>query len=632
MCGILGLISKSETDHSLSKNFKSALNCLQKRGPDSEGTFNNEHVFLGHRRLSIIDTSNLGAQPMTDASGRYVVVFNGEFFNFKEHKGFVEGKGYTLKSNSDTEVLLYLYIIEKEKCLERINGFFSLAIFDKEEDTVFMARDRYGVKPLLIYSDENCFAFSSEMKSLITLGIKKEINQESLLTYLQLNYIPSPYSILKNVRKMQQGTYLVYDCKKLEIKEEKKFYHLPVHQHLHHMPSYEEAKQKIYSLLEESVQRRMLSDVPLGSFLSGGIDSSVISALAARHTKHLKTFSIGFKDEPLFDETRYAQLVAKKHNTEHTVFKLSNNDLFEVLHDVLNYIDEPFADSSALNVFILSKQTRKHVTVALSGDGADEIFGGYNKHRAEWLIRNNKSFTNTVKLFSPLLSTISGSRNSKYGNRIRQLHRFANGAKQNAANRYWRWCSFIDEQNAQHLLKQRLNADEMNHQKNYFTNSLTGGSEMNDVFEADVNLVLQGDMLVKVDLMSMANSLEVRTPFLDFEMVNYAFGLPAGYKIDKQNQKKIIKDAFKELLPVEIFNRSKQGFEVPLLKWFRTELKEFITNDLLNDKFIEEQNIFNTAAIKKLKLQLFSNNPGEIHAQIWGLIVFQHWYKKYFKA
>ncbi|HNR20238.1 MAG TPA: asparagine synthase (glutamine-hydrolyzing) [Bacteroidia bacterium] len=630
MCGILGLINKDETDQSLSKNFKAALNCLQKRGPDSEGIYYNSKVLLGHRRLSIIDTSNLGAQPMTDASNRYVIIFNGEFFNFNHHKSFVESKGYKLKSHSDTEVLLYLYIIEKEKCLDRINGFFSLAIYDKEDETLFIARDRYGVKPLLIFSDEKSFAFSSEMKSLMSLGIKKEINRQSLLTYLQLNYIPSPYSILNNVRKLLPGSYIFYDCKKNEITEEKKFYHLPVHQHLHHTPSYEEAKQKLYTLLEESVQKRMISDVPLGSFLSGGIDSSVISALAARHTKHLKTFSIGFKDEPMFDETKYAQLVAKKHKTEHTVFKLSNSDLYEVLHDVLNYIDEPFADSSALNVFILSRQTRKHVTVALSGDGADEIFGGYNKHRAEWLIRNNKSFTNTLKLFSPLLSTISGSRNSKYGNKLRQLHRFANGAKQNAANRYWRWCSFIDEHHAQSLLKQKHDSDDVNHPKNYFTNSVTGGSDMNDVFEADVNLVLQGDMLVKVDLMSMANSLEVRTPFLDFEMVNYAFGLPSAYKIDRQNQKKIIKDAFRELLPVEIFKRGKQGFEVPLLKWFRTELKEFIIADLLNDKFIEEQNIFDVSSIRKLKLQLFSNNPGEIHAQIWGLIVFQHWYKKYF--
>lgn len=630
MCGIVGIVSKSENGNSFLDQISDATDCLAKRGPDGSGIFKHNNIALGHRRLSIIDISSAGAQPMSDPSGRFSIIFNGEFFNFREHRNFVLSRGINLVSESDTEILLHLFILEKEKCLERLNGFFALAIYDKQEEELFLARDRFGVKPLLVYEDENTFMFSSEMKALLKIGINKELDDASLLSYFQLNYIPQPYSVFKKVRKLQPGSYLKFSAKQKIKIEEKLFYQIPCSENIINKISYEQAKTRLYELMDASVHRRMISDVPLGSFLSGGIDLSVISGLAANHTKHLKTFSIGFRDEPMFDETKYAQLVAKKHNTEHTVFSLTNNDLFEVLHDVLNYIDEPFADSSALNVFILSKLTRNHVTVALSGDGADELFGGYNKHRAEWMMRNNTFSTSSVKLISPLLKFFTGSRNSKIGNKLRQIHRFADGANLSAAERYWRWCGFIDETAAANIF---LNAEEKmykvySERKNKIINQITGRKELNDVLYSDMSLVLPGDMLTKVDMMSMANSLEVRTPFLDYEVVDFAFSLPSSYKIDKTAQKKIVKNAFRNLLPEEIFHRGKQGFEVPLLNWFRTDLKSMITDDLLNDDFIRQQNLFNVKEIIKLKQQLFSNSPGEISARIWGLIVFQYWWKR----
>lgn len=632
MCGITGAIALSESGKSFLGKISAATECLSKRGPDGSGIFSHNNIALGHRRLSIIDVSEAGSQPMHDASGRFYLIFNGEFFNFKEHREYVLSKGIKLKSESDTEVLLYLYILEKEKCLQRINGFFSLAIYDKQEEELFLARDRFGVKPLLVYQDENALLFASEMKSLLKIGIKKELDNTSLLTYLQLNYIPPPYSIFKNVRKMAAGSYMKISAGNKKVIEEKLYYQIPPAETAVNVVSYEDAKNKLYNLLDTSVQRRLISDVPLGSFLSGGIDSSVIAGLAAQHTKHLKTFSIGFRDEPMFDETGFAQLVAKKHKTEHTVFSLTDNDLFEVLHDVLDYIDEPFADSSALNVYILSKNTRKHVTVALSGDGADELFGGYNKHRAEWMMRNDAVFTSLLKIVSPFLKSFSGSRNSKIGNKLRQLHRFADGAKLSPGERYWRWCGLADENDVRRLLINQgaKNNGEYSERKKKITGLINGKSNLNDVFLADLNLVLQGDMLTKVDLMSMSNSLEVRTPFLDYEVVNFASSLPSSYKIDKNVQKKIVKDAFRNLLPPEILGRGKQGFEVPLLKWFRTELRSLISDDLLSDDFIQQQGIFNLDEIKKMKQQLFSINPGEISARIWGLIVFQYWWKKYF--
>ena len=291
---------------------------------------------------------------------------------------------------------------------------------------------------------EKVVDLEAQLNEQIQFGIelKKELNESSLYSYLQLNYIPAPQTIFRNIRKMQAGTCMTIKLKNRVVKNftstdlEHQYYKLPI-QEPGLLPdfTYDAACERLSRLMHDAVERRLISDVPLGAFLSGGLDSSVIAGLASQYTKHLNTFSIGFKDEPFFDETRYANAVAKMHGTNHTVFNISNNDLFEVLHDVLDYLDEPFADSSALNVFILSRETRKHVTVALSGDGADEIFGGYNKHRAEWLIRNDAAFVRKAKLTSSLLKPFAGSRNSKIGNKIRQVHRFAFGSNLNAADR-----------------------------------------------------------------------------------------------------------------------------------------------------------------------------------------------------
>jgi asparagine synthase (glutamine-hydrolysing) len=381
-------------------------------------------------------------------------------------------------------------------------------------------------------------------------------------------------------------------------------------------------------LLSDSVQRRLIADVPLGAFLSGGIDSSVIVALASQHTKHLNTFSIGYKDEPMFDETGYARLVADKYKTNHTVFSLSNDDLFENLFSVLDYIDEPFADSSALAVNILSMHTRKHVKVALSGDGADEMFAGYNKHRAEWILRNKKLFTLSASMLSPLLSPFGGDRNSPFSNKIRQLHRFADGARLSPADRHWRWCGFVDEEEIDSLIDFQYNNSDYYRRKKEILKPLRSGASMNDLLYMDMNLVLVNDMLVKVDLMSMACSLEVRVPFLDYTVVDYAFSLPDEYKIDHKSSKKILRESFRDELPPELFNRGKHGFEVPLLKWFRTGLRSMI-EDLLSKNFVDRQGLFAFEEISNLKKRLFSQNPGDIEGRIWGLIVFQYWWKKY---
>jgi asparagine synthase (glutamine-hydrolysing) len=624
MCGITGIIAFTEKGKEHVHKINASVCTLAKRGPDGEGIYTHDNVALGHRRLAIIDTSNAASQPFSDHTGRYTIIFNGEFFNFKEHRETLLKKAVPLRSTSDTEVLLYLFIEQGPSFLEKINGFFSLAIYDAQTAELFIARDRYGIKPLLVYKDENILAFASEMKALLAYDIPKVLDKASLFTYLQLNYIPSPNSIFKGVSKLEPGHYLIV---KNGLSQKKCYYKIPYKETLANVPDYDSAQKQLAKLLEESVQKRLVSDVPLGCFLSGGIDSSIITALATKHTPHLKTFSIGYKDEPLFDETEYAQLVAKMHKTDHTVFSLSNDDLFENLYQVLDYIDEPFADSSALAVYILSMHTRKHVTVALSGDGADELFAGYNKHSAELKMRNNKSLASLMSLTKPLWDILPKSRNSSFGNKFRQLEKFSSGAQLSIQERYWRWAGYSDEKTIGQLLKTNPDIDIYNKRKHELLKDIN--ADINSVLLTDMNVVLQNDMLTKVDSMSMANSLEVRVPFLDYTVVDYAFSLPSNYKINNNGRKLILKDAFRSQLPGELYNRRKQGFEVPLLKWFRTELKSMITDELLSEEFVREQGLFNYESIKQLLDQLFSSNPNDAAARVWGLIVFQYWWKKY---
>lgn len=626
MCGITGGFAFTEAGRRFAERTQIAVTALQLRGPDSNGIYRHENIVLGHTRLCIIDTTSAASQPFTDHTGRYTIVFNGEFFNFKEHRKALLDKGIPLRSESDTEVLLYLYIQHGPSCLKKINGFFAFAIYDNIERSLFIARDRFGIKPLLVYSDSDKLLFASEMKALTGYGIDKKIDKASLFTYLQLNYIPAPDSIFENVKKLMPGTYMRVSSKGKIVNE--RYYSVPTQ--TDNVFSKHDLEKQLYSLLDDSVRLRMIADVPLGSFLSGGIDSSVITGLAAKHTKHLKTFSIGYKDEPMFDETGFARLVAKKHNTEHTVFSLTNEDLFENLHSVLDYIDEPFADSSALAVHILSMHTRRHVTVALSGDGADELFGGYNKHMAEFRARNAGLAENLVSWGSPLWNMLPKSRNSKLSNRIRQMQKFSAGMRLTPRERYWQWASLASEDEASKLLP-GANATVYKSRKDEILKHIKGGSDLNDVFYTDVQLVLTNDMLTKVDLMSMANSLEVRVPFLDYRVVDFAFSLPSHYKIGRDGRKKILKDAFRDLLPEELMNRGKQGFEVPLLKWFRTQLRPMI-EELLDENFIKEQGIFNDSAVRQLKAQLWSGSPGDAVARVWGLIVFQHWWNRTMKS
>lgn len=627
MCGIAGIIAKDQVGKINIPSIKKATDSLHFRGPDHQDIFTENNIGLGHARLSIIDTSTGASQPFKSENGRYVLIFNGEIYNYKDLKKPLLNKGINFTTSSDTEVLLYHLIEKGAEGIKDLNGFFSFALYDREQQSFLMARDRFGIKPFHIYEDEHQLIFGSELKAIFAFPIEKNIDLNSVQLYFKFNYIPQPYSILKNSTKLEPGTYLEIDAN--FNKTTGKYYELEFADNQYKITDYKAAQNQLRELLEESVAKRLVADVPLGAFLSGGIDSSVIVSLAAKHRKDLNTFSIGYKDEPLFDETSYAKLVADKFKTNHTAFELTNDDLYNQLTKVLDYTDEPFADSSGLAVNILSMYTREKATVALSGDGADEIFSGYNKHMAEFHARSGGIKNKAVVAGKPIWELLPKSRNSKLGNLNRQLLRFAEGVKKGNKDRYWDWAGILsDEKAAEYLLAQ---PDSFEFYKNNILGDCLESSDYNGVLKQDVHQVLLSDMLTKVDLNSMNNSLEVRVPFLDHTVVDFAFSIPQEFKIGKGIKKKILQETFRKDLPEELFNRPKHGFEVPLLKWFRGDLKSTIKDDYLNKDFIIEQGIFNVDQTQELLKKLDSNNPGDSAATIWAFVVFQHWWKKWIK-
>jgi len=624
MCGITGIWAFNEIGRFQLTNLEKATKCLEHRGPDNHGTFNDHFVGLGHRRLSIIDTSNNGNQPMTIMEGRYQMVFNGEIYNYQKLRQELIAKGIQFQSDSDSEVLINLYAHEGKGCLQRLNGFFAFAIYDTLEKKLFVARDRIGIKPLLYYQDEYKFLFASEMQALIAYGIDPEIDQQVLHTYLQLNYTPAPYSMIKGAKKLLPGQYIEVSSNGVEVDT---YYDLPNGEDMGSSTlTYDEAKQELAKRMEQSVQRRMIADVPLGTFLSGGIDSSVITAIASRQTENLSTFSIGFSDNKFFDETHYAESVAKKFNTKHTTFKLSNDQISSHINDIVDHLDEPFADSSAILVYILCQETRKHVTVALSGDGADEIFSGYNKHAAWWKMENDQTFKKLIHLASPLAKWIPQSRSGKFSNIARQVLKFSKAMNLTPAERYWFLASISTPAEATSLLK----ADVSPLDKSNWLSDFSNYKDLNNMLRTDSSFVLTNDMLKKVDIMSMANSLEVRVPFLDHELVEFVFSLPEKMKINAGMRKRILQDTYRDILPTELYNRPKKGFEMPLLNWLKTSLAMDLDQFIFNEEKISDQGIFNWCAISKMRKQLYSSNPGDIHAKIWALYSFQKWYERYF--
>lgn len=621
LCGIVGIsIKKNESINELVK-IGDALKKIKHRGPNDQSFKNcSKNLSLGQARLSIIDLSEKANQPMTSICERFTLVFNGEIYNYNELKQDLLKLGYQFKTDSDTEVLLNLLIEYKAEAFTKLNGFFAFAFYDNEIDELLIARDRFGIKPLYFYEDENKFIFASEIQSFFSFDIDKTLNNEAINLLFTLTYIPSPVSILKKANKAKPGCYYTYkDSQLTEVK-----YYEPTAKDCLEI-SCLEAKNQLEKELHKSIELRMVADVPLGSFLSGGVDSSIVSALAKDYKNDLKTFSVGF-DHAFFDESKYADDVVRKIGSQHTKIMLGESDFKQNFEEFIDKIDEPFADSSAYAVYLLTKKTKQDLTVALSGDGADELFGGYRKHHAEWMIQNSSKFkTNGVKAIAKITSRLGESRSGKIGDLNRKIQKLAKGYSLPIQERYWNWASFIDSDDKTVLLKNNT----LLIPSNYIS---IHSESINEYLIQDQKFILPNDMLLKVDMMSMANSLEVRTPFLDHKLVDFVNKLPSDFKVNKNGRKQILVDTFKDRLPESVYKRQKKGFEIPLQSWIGKNINEILFSELFSKPYIDKQNLFNFEFIDDLRNNWDNPKLGDKIYLIWTLLIFQNWWDKNIKS
>lgn len=611
MCGIAGKVFFNSTPEKSDQiEFEKALMLQNHRGPDFTSSEIINNCILGHNRLSIIDLNARSNQPMMDSSLQFTICFNGEIYNYQDLKNELLKDGIKFKTSSDTEVILYHLIKHGTSGLKYLEGCFALAFHSKNDNSIFLARDTKGINPLLYSQNSEGVIFGSELQTINQLIKKKTIDHAALNQYFKYTYIPAPRTILQEVKKVLPGEIIVINdniVTKQRINLESK----PKHTNT----EINSLKKELKTKLENAVMNRLQADVPLGTFLSGGLDSSIVSAIAANFKENLHTFSIGFSGNKHFDETPYSKIVAKHIGSIHHAIQLDQNNIAEDISKVINSFDEPFADSSAIAMYFLSKETKKNVTVALSGDGADELFGGYNKHRA-FLSSQKSGAIDLIAKFAKNLP--KGSRDGYLGNKIRQLKKYNSLKNVDNDLKYDLLATFTESEVRSNLL---LNYEEPEEH-------ISGG--LNEFLLKDQSFILPNDMLKKVDLMSMQHGLEVRVPFLDQEVIDLANSIPENLKIHGKETKYILKETFKHLLPEEILNRNKKGFEVPLNQWMKDLWNEITKNKWFDKDYLETQNLFSSDAINSLKKELFSNSQGNSGTTIWAYIVFQNWYDKTF--
>jgi len=632
MCGICGKLNFTGEPPSEALIRSMALTLVH-RGPDDEGVYVKGNVGLGHRRLSIIDLTPAGHQPMCNEDGTVWIVFNGEIYNFLDLKKDLEKKGHLFRSHSDTEVILHLYEEEGIDCVRKLRGMFVFGIWDERDRTLFLARDRVGKKPLFYYLHRDCLIFASEIKAILRdPTVQRTPDLTAIHHYLTYQSVPSPYSAFEGIRKLPPAHYLVCRDGKIGIEQYWKLSYLPKFS----ASTPGEIKglhEELLERLKEAVRMRLISDVPLGAFLSGGMDSSVVVALMSQVTERpVKTFSIGFHEEA-YDELSYAKMVAEKFRTEHTEFKV-RPDAVEVLPKLVWHYNEPFADSSAIPSYYVSKLAREHVTVILNGDGGDESFAGYERYMAnELAMRFEKIPSLLRKKLLPALAALLPPSSDPNGFFWR-LKRFTQTLALSPELRNAHWlCYFNNEMKA-----------------GLYTEGFKEKTEGTDSFDiilekyrqaeadtftdrtlfADLSLYLPDTLLVKMDIASMANALEARSPFLDHELMEFAARIPAHLKLHRGRTKIILKDTFRDILPQRVIERKKMGFGVPIDHWFRNELKEMAYDILLGDRCIG-RGYFDRGYIRKI-LDEHMSGKWNWHYHIYNLLMLELWHRTFIDA
>ncbi|MBI2030855.1 asparagine synthase (glutamine-hydrolyzing) [Candidatus Kaiserbacteria bacterium] len=622
MCGIAGFAGK-ESDPSV---LRAMADSLARRGPDAFGVWHSKdgHVGLAHTRLAIIDLTDAGAQPMHDASGRYVITFNGEIYNFKALRQELE-RSYPFKGHSDTEVILAAYTAWGVEAFKRVDGMFAIALYDAHTGELVLARDRMGKKPLYWTLADGVFLFGSELKALMAHpAFRREIDPESVNLFLAYEYVPTPHSIFKGVQKLSPGSFLRY-TKGAQPKEEV-FWQPPTQRS---DMSFEEASQTLDKLLEKSVEQRLVADVPVGVFLSGGIDSSTVAYYAARTLgRRLKTFSIsvGFSGSDQ-GEAGYAAAVAQALGVDLSVEQFSEKECLDLIPEVFAYVDEPLADASILPTYLLSGFTRKHVTVALGGDGADELFAGYPTFDAENLARIYTRLPRIARqqIIEPLIRKLPVSHS--YLSLDFKLKKFLDGVSADPRYRHQRWLGAFGPEDIREVLTPAYRTSGFSPYTmldQYFTGEKEYDTYMNEVLWSYARTYLMDQVLVKVDRASMAHGLEVRAPFLDREMVEFAFSLPYSYKHHGFTGKYLLKKLMAEKLPKAVIQRPKRGFGIPIGRWLQKELTP-LSHELLSRQSLEKSGIFDWRVAERL-LDEHESGVRDHHKKLWTLLAFQLWY------
>ena len=633
MCGIVGFLTSKPSDIPDYQILRRMREILVHRGPDDLGEYirplnhQGPFVFLGHRRLSIIDLSG-GRQPLSNEDGTVWVVFNGEIYNFRQLKQELEARGHAFQTHSDTEVIAHAYEEYGEGCFRHFNGMFAIAIWEEPRKRLILARDRLGKKPLYYSFTNETLIFASELKAILTYpNFSRKIAPLSLMKYLFYEFVPSPHTIFDGARKLPSGSYLIWQEGRMEIKEYWSLFHPEgTGENL----SESEAESRMMELLERSVRSRLISDVPLGVFLSGGIDSSAITVIAQKEASgKLKTFSIGFED-PSFDESKYASQVSQFLGTEHYEQQMTPSDLLRIVPNLPDILDEPMADASILPTYLLSQFTRKHVTVALGGDGGDELFAGYPTYLAHRFARQYNRFLGNlhpVILFLGNLLPVSDN-NISFDFKVKKfLSGF--GYPDGIRNSVWLGSfSFpyiekvVSSDILNHFDRSRLTEDVSSYEEAFPKRDLTTLLQY-----LDLKLYLQESILVKVDRASMACSLEVRAPFLDYEFVEFVMGLPSELKLKRFTSKYLLKKAMKGFLPDEVIQRPKKGFGVPIAKWVKGPLKKLF-EELLSPDRLRREGFLNPQYVESL-LKDHLVNRKDNRKQLWTLLVWELWVNHY---
>ncbi|TWT84152.1 Asparagine synthetase [glutamine-hydrolyzing] 1 [Planctomycetes bacterium CA13] len=634
MCGITGAVwldSRQSIDQSLLTKMTDAI---AHRGPDDSQTWldTNHHdaygnrvgVGLGFRRLSIIDLEG-ARQPMANEDGSVRMVFNGEIYNFQTLRRRLEGTGHTFATHGDGESILHLYEDEGTDCFSQLNGMFAIAIWDTNRNRMVLARDRIGQKPLYYAVKNNRLVFGSELKCLVQAGgVCNEIDPGAIDEFLTYQYIPPPSTIWKGVHKLAPGHFAVFENGRIRVER-----------YWNYDPSVEvptrreEACERIRELLTDSVRLRMQSDVPLGSFLSGGIDSSLVTAIAqSLSDTPVRTFSIGFPVSD-FDETAYAAQVAKHLGTQHERFEVMPNGV-EIIDKLVWHYDEPFGDSSAVPTWYLSELTRRKVTVALSGDGGDELFAGYERYQALWLSNKLQKIFPIHRI--PGIGLIQRLPDSqKQRSLMRRAKRFTEALGRPAARRYLEWLQIFPESMRAGLytddfLKELPGDDPFDFLDAAWTRS-KGRDVVTRASTSDVLTYLPCDLCTKVDIASMGNGLEVRQPLLDYRLVEYAASLPVNLKFRGRRGKLILQDTFGSMIPKEIFTRKKMGFGIPIANWFRNELKPMVHDTLLGDD-ARIAPYMRREVIEEL-VRAHEQNEHNHGYRLWNLLILEKWLRRW---